>query len=774
MRKKKKRMRSDVEEEEKEFSRVEKKDRRRRINTVKLPSSRNGRNKGCSYKTFLACNPRDYDGKGGAVELTRWIEKMEFVIENSGCVENQKVKYAASSFINKALTWVYDRGSLSWQISPTLDEHLVRCGKLTRSREKEGSGRNQMKHVTRRLVFQLSRKPGHLFLEIVGRQLGSQDMLLEADNGKKEERTLRGTKADEPELSDIAIRRRLRSLTCRLALRNAKRCTEQLQELQDKGFIRPSHSPWGTPVLFVKKKDSSMRMCIDYWELNKLTVKNRYPLPRIDDLFNQLQGARYFSKIDLWSGYHQLRVHEDDIPKTTFRMRYGHFKFTVMPFELTNAPAVFMDLMNRVFKLYLDKFVIVFIDDILIYSKTKEDHEVHLKLALELLKKEILYAKCPVTADEKTQKKNDVKARSMLLMALPNEHLLTFNQYKDAKTLFAAIQTRFGGFRRLNKPDLDTMSFDDLYNNFKIIEQEVKGTASSSSSSQNVACVSSSSSTNEVNTAYEVSTANTLSTDKTKSQENRQKGQSPDYRSNGMRLLRAECQSQKSTSCMRTRSQARNRNRRQQQLTTVIVEEPEFPMADNRTMAQMLQAPIEGYEDAIVVPTINANNFELKQTLINLVQNKEPPRSILTWDDLVSKFINRFFPPSKTPYLRNEIATFYQKPNETFNEVWERFKGLLRQCPHHGFSELHQLDTFYNSLNTNDQDALDSAAGGNFLDKMPRDGLAIIESKSKVRYSRSRAIEPRVSMNAPLSTSTPFNSFKIQQFTASLEDKMDI
>ncbi|GJW10157.1 reverse transcriptase domain-containing protein [Tanacetum coccineum] len=169
--------------------------------------------------------------------------------------------------------------------------------------------------------------------------------------------------------------------------------SEQLKELQDKGFIRPSHSPWGAPVLFVKKKDGSMRMCIDYRELNKLTVKNRYPLPRIDDLFDQLQGARYFSKIDLRSGYHQLRVHEDDIPKTAFRTRYGHFEFTVMPFGLTNAPAIFMDLMNRVCKPYLDKFVIVFIDDILIYSKTKEDHKVHLRLMLELLTKEKLYAK---------------------------------------------------------------------------------------------------------------------------------------------------------------------------------------------------------------------------------------------------------------------------------------------------------------------------------------------------------------------------------------------
>ncbi|GJS50012.1 reverse transcriptase domain-containing protein [Tanacetum coccineum] len=233
-------------------------------------------------------------------------------------------------------------------------------------------------------------------------------------------------------------------------------------------------------------------------------------------------------------------------------------------------------------------------------------------------------------------------------------------------------------------------------------------------------------------------------------------------------------------------------------------------MADNRTMAQMLQAPIEGYEDAIVVPPINANNFELKQPLINLVQSnkftgrqdphnhlrffnkvtstfrhpevpntsvklllfpfsldgeardwldKEPPRSILTWDDLVSKFINQFFPPSKTTYLRNKITNFFQEPNESFNEAWERFKGLLRQCPHHGFSELHQLDTFYNSLNSNDQDALDSAAGGNFLDKMPQEGLAIIESKSKVRYSRSRANDSRMNpndeSNESFSCSTP-------------------
>ncbi|KAD6118958.1 hypothetical protein E3N88_10229 [Mikania micrantha] len=167
----------------------------------------------------------------------------------------------------------------------------------------------------------------------------------------------------------------------------------QLQELLDKGFIRPSFSPWGSPILFVKKKDGSFRMCIDYRELNKLTIKNRYPLPRIDDLFDQLQGATYFSKIDLRSGYHQLRIHDDDIPKTAFRTRYGHYEFLVMPFGLTNAPAVFMDLMNRVCRPYLDKFVIVFIDDILIYSRNQQEHAQHLKLILELLAREKLYAK---------------------------------------------------------------------------------------------------------------------------------------------------------------------------------------------------------------------------------------------------------------------------------------------------------------------------------------------------------------------------------------------
>ena len=168
---------------------------------------------------------------------------------------------------------------------------------------------------------------------------------------------------------------------------------KQLSELESKGFIRPSTSPWGAPVLFVKKKDGSFRLCVDYRKLNRVTIRNRYPLPRIYDLFDQLRGFHFFSKIDLRSGYYQLRVREEDIQKTAFATRYGHYEFLVMPFGLTNAPAAFMDLMNRVFKPFLDQFVVVFVDDILIYSKTQEEHEGHLRKVLQILREHQLYGK---------------------------------------------------------------------------------------------------------------------------------------------------------------------------------------------------------------------------------------------------------------------------------------------------------------------------------------------------------------------------------------------
>nr|GEX41166.1 putative reverse transcriptase domain-containing protein [Tanacetum cinerariifolium] len=256
-------------------------------------------------------------------------------------------------------------------VTPLQDMTCYGCSKKGHFKDKCPKGRNQQNEGTCGRAYVVVKNPQQnpnvvtdCYEKIVRIPLPNGEILeVQGERPEKDPRSLACIKADEKKLDDL------------------------------RGFIRPSHSPWGAPVLFVKKKDGAMRMCIDYRELNKLTIKNRYPLPRIDDLFDQLQGACCFSKIDLRSGYHQLRVRDEDIPKIAFRTRYGHFEFTVMPFGLTNVPAIFMDLMNRVCKPYLDKFIIVFIDDILIYSKSEEEHEVHLKTILDLLKKEKLYAK---------------------------------------------------------------------------------------------------------------------------------------------------------------------------------------------------------------------------------------------------------------------------------------------------------------------------------------------------------------------------------------------
>jgi hypothetical protein len=168
---------------------------------------------------------------------------------------------------------------------------------------------------------------------------------------------------------------------------------EHIKELLEEGFIHPSSSTWGAPVIFVPKKDGTQRLCVDYHALNEVTVKNKYPLPRIDDLIDQLCDVCVFSKIDLRSGYHHLKIRECNIPKTAFVSRHSLYEYTVMSFGLTNAPAYFMYLMNKVFMEYLDKFAVVFIDDILVYSRSEEEHEEHLRLALQKLREQRLYAK---------------------------------------------------------------------------------------------------------------------------------------------------------------------------------------------------------------------------------------------------------------------------------------------------------------------------------------------------------------------------------------------
>jgi len=190
-----------------------------------------------------------------------------------------------------------------------------------------------------------------------------------------------------PGTAPIAIR------PYRMGVNELEELKKQIKELQDKGFIHPSSSPWHAPVIFVDKKDRSQTMCVDYRSLNEVTIKNKYPLPRIDDLYDRLRGACVFSKIDLRSGYHQLMIQNLDIPKTSFTTRYGLYEYTVMSFGLTNAPAYFMYMMNKVFVEYLNKFVVVFIDDILVFSKTEEEHAEHLRLVLQKLKEHKLYAK---------------------------------------------------------------------------------------------------------------------------------------------------------------------------------------------------------------------------------------------------------------------------------------------------------------------------------------------------------------------------------------------
>ncbi|GJU48606.1 putative reverse transcriptase domain-containing protein [Tanacetum coccineum] len=291
----------------------------------------------CTYTDFLKCQPMNFKGTEGVVRLTQWLEKMESVFHISNCtVECQAVRHDTAY----AMPWKTLKKMITDKYCP----------------------RSEIKKLETEIMF-----------------LEESDVVENYASGLPN-MIHRSVKASKPK----TMQETPKPTTDGSKVNNVAELIYWPGEKKN----RKEFLTLGAPVLFVKKKDGSFRMCIDYRELNKLTVKNRYPLPRIDDLFDQLQGSSVYSKIDLRSGYHQLRVHERDIPKTAFRTRYGHYEFQVMPFGLTNTPAVFMDLMNRVCKPYLDKFVIVFIYDILIYSKSKQEHEKHLKLILELLKKE--------------------------------------------------------------------------------------------------------------------------------------------------------------------------------------------------------------------------------------------------------------------------------------------------------------------------------------------------------------------------------------------------
>nr|GEX35452.1 hypothetical protein [Tanacetum cinerariifolium] len=410
-----------------------------------------GGNNGCTYKGFVACRPRDFDKSGFTVKLTRWIEKMESVIDNSGCLANQRnhsmvgadhagytdrfhelaklVSHLVTPEAKRVTMYINGlasqiRGMLRATQPATIQAAILTAGILTGevvrsgTLAKDGEKRKEKDEATippRRengnfpkcarckgfhaekgpcIVCYNCQRPGHMARDCKTpnrgcNQSGNQLALEGNINTQGNENRARGIAFNVivvDALQDPNIVTGTYSL-------NKLYATVPFDSGVDFSFISTKFAPLLNEKPSIANPGYVIEVANDDHELNKLTIKNRYPLPRIDDLYDQLQGACYFSKIDLRSGYHQLRVHDDDISKTAFRTRYGHFEFTIMPFGLTNAAAVFMDLRNRVCKPYLDKFAIVFIDDILIYSKTKEDHENHLRLMLDLLRKEKLYAK---------------------------------------------------------------------------------------------------------------------------------------------------------------------------------------------------------------------------------------------------------------------------------------------------------------------------------------------------------------------------------------------
>nr|GEY93151.1 putative reverse transcriptase domain-containing protein [Tanacetum cinerariifolium] len=336
------------------------------------------------------------------------FEKMENTFEISECTEGKKVKFAIATLHGRALTWWNSQVAALAAYTERFNELALLCPDAVTNEKKKlelhikglpeiikGDTTSSRPATLNEAVQEWDIRPTTVKARMWLQVLLFSQMKFVMNVGKETTRVVHVRrklidKVETRKIPDIALVARA---PYRLAPSEQKELSDQLKELSEKGFIRSSSSPKGAPVFFIKKRDRSFRMCIDYRELNKLTVKNRYPLPRIDDMFDQLQGSSVYSKIDLRFGYHQLRIREEDIPITAFRTRYGHFEFQVMSFGLTNAPTIFMDLMNRVCKPYLDKFVIVFIDDILTYSKNKEDHEKHLKTILELLKNEKLYAK---------------------------------------------------------------------------------------------------------------------------------------------------------------------------------------------------------------------------------------------------------------------------------------------------------------------------------------------------------------------------------------------
>ncbi|GKB25604.1 putative reverse transcriptase domain-containing protein [Tanacetum coccineum] len=390
----------------------------------------------CSYSEFLKCKPLDFKGTEGVVGITRWFKKIEFVFSISNCTTSCQVKFTTCTLQDDALTWWNSNvktttpeaaHAMPWATLKKMmtDKYCPRDVPRRGRQDEKQKGKdkyddssrtnpNQQQQIRRLNTGQaLCRQWAPAKVYAVG-NAGENP-----DNVVAESIFLRHLTVSSTRQVDFQLIWYLVPDVAWDLIIGAFRNNEELSGATE-GDIRtgllyiPSYLTLGSSGLLFRRKSNHSDV-IDYRELNKPTVKNRYPIPRINDLFDQLQGSSIYSKIDLRSGYHQLKVREEDISKTAFRTRYGHYEFQVMPFGLTNAPAVFMDLMNRVCKPYLDKFVIVFIDDILIYSKNKQEHEEHLKIILELLKKKELYANVIADALSRKEREPPLRVRALVM-----------------------------------------------------------------------------------------------------------------------------------------------------------------------------------------------------------------------------------------------------------------------------------------------------------------------------------------------------------------------
>nr|GEW25825.1 putative reverse transcriptase domain-containing protein [Tanacetum cinerariifolium] len=632
-------------------------------------------------------------------------------------------------------------------------------------------------------------------------------------------------KVDEQKLKDIHVVRNFpddfpEDLSAPMEMQEL---SNQLKELRDKRFIRPSSSPWGALVLFVKKEDGSFHICIDYQELIKLTIENRYPLLRIDDLFDQLQWSQYFSKVDNQSGYYQLRVREEDISKTTFKTRYRHFEFTIMPFGLTNALVVFMDLMNRVCKQYLDKFVIVFIDDILIYSKSKKEHKVHLKLILELLGKRnkvIAYASGQLKIHETNYTTNDLQLGAVVFALNIWRHYLYRTKsviYTDHKSLQHIFDLKELNMRQSQWIELfSDYDCEIRYHSCKeMLNAHSLGRSRRKQANSTRDCPGDyrQNQTNQGETKDCTRLPEELSRQLTKVVEfsvddivllkvspwrgvvrfGKRSKLSPRYVgpfeiveswscsmaepcvepkqmqdtfhvSNQKKCMAdvklhvplEEIKIDKGLCFVEEPIEVMDRDVKKQKQSKIPIVKvrwnsrrvSEFTWEPEKEMKR--NAPTEGYAEAIVVPLILAEHFELKHSLIIMMTSgqffelkKDNPHDHIRWFNKITSTIKyKDMPNSEIKLMlfffslagatRRWLEKEPPRSILTLEDLaWDRYKDLLHACPHYGLTELHQLDTFYNALNPADQDSLNSAAGGSLLERRTQDVLTIIENKSK-------------------------------------------